>query len=295
MTVGEFVCSARKALSSLYDGQEAAAIVGNLYGSVLGVPGYIHVTEPDMEISAGNLQRLESCMDRLLAAEPLQYVMGKAEFFGLEFNVSPSVLIPRPETELMCREFAEHIIPDSGIRRPAILDLCTGSGCIAWSLAYHIPDAAVTAADLSEEALSVASSQAIGNNAPVFVRTDVLGSAESIRNSLGENTFDFILGNPPYVTESEKSLMRRNVLDYEPSMALFVPDSDPLVFYRAIAAIASSYLSPGGVGAVEINEAFGPQVCDIFAGNGMSFTCLRQDLSGRDRFVYFSRQPFYCN
>ena len=111
MTIGEFVGSARKALSSLYDGQEAAAIVGNLYGSVLGVPGYIHVTEPDMEISAGNLQRLESCMDRLLAAEPLQYVMGKAEFFGLEFNVSPSVLIPRPETEQMCREFAEHIIP----------------------------------------------------------------------------------------------------------------------------------------------------------------------------------------
>jgi release factor glutamine methyltransferase len=180
-----------------------------------------------------------------------------------------------------------HQAQDNGPLR--ILDLCTGSGCIAWTLALEMPGAEVTAVDISEEALAVASSQDFteemartGAIAPRFIKADVLaGPIED----LGQ--FDIIVSNPPYVMDSEKALMRTNVLDHEPHLALFVPDDDPLVFYRAIARWTDALLVPGGFGIVEINEALGPQTAAIFSNAEVV-----PDLSDRHRFVTFSCSEF---
>lgn len=287
MLLREFAAEATERLAVLYGEREARSIALFLCESVLGIPGYTCVIEPDTEIDPEKQKSLMDCLARLCAYEPLQYILGRTEFCGLEFNVSPAVLIPRPETELLCRlviDKARHSCPAS----PAILDLCTGSGCIAWTLAHYIPGSSVTAADFSHEALEVASSQDIDGSRPEFMEMDVLCPASGIRERLGKRKFDIVVSNPPYVTESEKSLMCRNVLDYEPGTALFVPDCDPLLFYRAVADISWSYLVPGGFGAVEINERYGEATKAVFSERGFSNVTVIQDLSGRDRFVFFN-------
>ena len=183
-----------------------------------------------------------------------------------------------------------------GAGRPLrVLDLCTGSGCIAWSMALGLPQSEVTGLDISPEALSVASSQfdeddalsgAETCNRPRFVLSDVL-DPDCLKDG---GRFDIFLSNPPYVRESEKALMSRNVLDWEPGLALFVPDGDPLRFYRAEAALAARLLSPGGFGLVEINEAYGPEVAGLFRDAGFRDPEVLKDLSGRDRFVLFSAE-----
>jgi release factor glutamine methyltransferase len=216
---------------------------------------------------------------------PVQYVMGKSYFYGRQFNVSPSVLIPRPETELLCRE-----VVNAG-NAGRIIDLCTGSGCIAWTLALEMPGTEVTAVDISDEALKVAAGQdfseemkSSGALAPSFVKADVLGSPS---DELGQ--FDVLASNPPYVMESEKALMRKNVLEHEPHLALFVSDEDPLLFYRAVGQWALSLLKPGGFGIVEINEALAPETERVF--RDLHFRNVRtvKDLNEKDRFVVFER------
>jgi release factor glutamine methyltransferase len=174
--------------------------------------------------------------------------------------------------------------------------MCTGSGCIAWTLALELPRSSVVAVDLSEGALAVASSQSFteetaltGASSQQFFKADVLRSAEESGLESLSARFDLILSNPPYVIDSEKSLMRSNVLDHEPHMALFVPDSDPLVFYRAVASWAQKLLSPDGVGIVEINEALGNETADVFRQAGFSRVSVEKDLYDKDRFVRFSR------
>ena len=287
MLLKSYIKYAEEKLSPVYGDREASAIVRALCGSVLGVPGWICVTEPEFEVSDADAARLEHCLLRLSGCEPLQYVLGKTEFCGLEFHVDSSVLIPRPETELLCRTLLEETVPAMGLKSPKILDLCTGSGCIAWTLAHYIPDSEVTGADLSAEALETASSQNIPGNAPEFLLMDVLSPQDNVRAALGGRCFDIIVSNPPYVRNKEKALMHRNVLDYEPEMAHFVPDEDPLLFYRAIAAIAAEHLAAGGHGAVEINEAFGEEVRRLFLDSGFGDARVQTDMSGRDRYVFF--------
>jgi release factor glutamine methyltransferase len=227
----------------------------------------------------------------MAAGEPIQYIIGKAYFYDREFSVTPSVLIPRPETELLVRE-ALVWTRRSAHRSLRILDLCTGSGCIAWSMALELPGSEVTAVDISDGALAVASGQKFGEAdpgctdsvvSPRFIKADVLaGPAE------GLGTFDMILSNPPYVMDSEKALMRRNVLDHEPWLALFVSDDDPLVFYRAVAGWARQLLKPDGIGIVEINEALGPETAAVFSQAGFADSSVICDLSDRSRFVRFS-------
>ena len=282
MTLREFISISKTKLTALYDPREAQAIAVALYSTLLHVPAYTHVTEPGHEISREDEVLLSECLRRLCTGEPLQYVTGKTEFHGLEFKVSPAVLIPRPETEQLCRILLEETVPSLSRAGLRILDLCTGSGCIAWTLANYVRGSEVTAVDISEKALGVASSQDIGSNVPEFLLCDVLDDASDV---LHDRKFDLMVSNPPYVRNSEKVFMHRNVLDYEPSGALFVTDDDPLVFYRAIARIASRHLAPGGCLAVEINEAFGHAVRDLFIAAGFRNTVVRQDLSGRDRFV----------
>lgn len=290
MLLKELISAGHNAIGGIYPEGESREIVFALLEELLGTKRHTHIVDPAYSICDGDAQRVMDAFARLSAGEPLQYVTGKAYFHGREYHVCPSVLIPRPETELLCRMAIDENGSRSDIR---ILDMCTGSGCIAWTMALECPGAAVTAVDLSDGALDVASSQDFGDEMkvsgavpPCFIKADVLDDEFSNRFS---HTFDIILSNPPYVMEAEKSLMRPNVLDHEPSMALFVPDDDPLIFYRAVARTASLLLSEDGFGIVEINEALGNETSSLFTAAGFPTAKVIQDLSGRDRFVLFKR------
>ena len=288
MLLKDFIVSSRHALSELYPEGEARSLVDGLCGKILGVTPQTHILQPGFCIDPALLPLLEDGLSRLLRCEPLQYVLGEAWFLGRRFKVTPAVLIPRPETEEMvdmALRKAGNLSRDAG-RPLRVLDLCTGSGCIAWSMALGLPQSEVTGLDISPEALSVASSQFDGDNRPRFVLSDVL-DPDCMKDG---GNFDIFLSNPPYVRESEKALMSRNVLDWEPGLALFVPDGDPLRFYRAEAALAARLLSPGGFGLVEINEAYGREVAGLFRDAGFRDPEVLKDLSGRDRFVLFSAE-----
>ena len=245
MLLAEFVKAGTKALESLYPQKEARSIVLMLCEEVLGTENYTHIVEPEFKIDDKKLPGLEAAMERLKKMEPVQYVLGHTEFYGRTFKVDPAVLIPRPETELLCRDAIKLGMRVYRMRSPygknaepvRILDLCTGSGCIAWTMALSIPGSRVTAVDISDAALEVAAGQDFASELksketfkPEFIKADVLDSEQEIE--LGP--FDMVLSNPPYIMESEKEDMRRNVLEYEPESALFVPDDDPLLFYRCL-------------------------------------------------------------
>lgn len=291
MLIKELINKGLETISVLYPEREAREMVLLYLEDVHAIKRLAHILEPSLEVSGDVVSASLSAFGRMASGEPLQYIIGKAYFYGRDFNVSPSVLIPRPETEILCREvISAYGAECSNGPLPRILDLCTGSGCIAWTLALEMPGAEVTAVDISEEALAVASSQDFaeemartGALAPRFIKADVLaGPLEEL------GRFDIIVSNPPYVMDSEKALMRSNVLEHEPHLALFVPDHDPLVFYRAVAQWTDALLAPGGFAMVEINEALGPETAGIYGGTYTSVEVV-QDLSDRNRFVSFRK------
>ena len=286
-------------LSDLYPDHEAREIVFVCMEHLLGTKRHTHILEPEYEVAEEHTAEVLSAFGRLAAGEPLQYVTGVAYFYGRSFHVTPSTLIPRPETEFLCRMAVEAAVKPA----PRILDLCTGSGCIAWTMALELPKSEVVAVDLSEGALEVASGQDFademlqtGAHAPSFVNADVLCSdlLSVMKQQCGQceipsdSKFDIILSNPPYVMDSEKAMMRKNVLDHEPHMALFVPDADPLVFYRAVADQAYELLAPDGFGVVEINEALGEETAEVFRSRGFLKAEVVKDLYEKDRFVRFA-------
>lgn len=285
MHLQDLIKEGTQILSSLYPEREAREIVYAVLEKILGTTRHTHILEPSYKVSGDNVAVVRDAFSKLSSGEPLQYVLNEAWFYGRRFNVSPDVLIPRPETELLCRT----VIDGPAGPNMRVLDLCTGSGCIAWTLALEMPGSDVVAVDISDGALNVADSQdfseemsVTGARKPGFVKADVLSQPLT---SMGK--FDIIVSNPPYVMESEKALMRKNVLDHEPHLALFVSDDDPLLFYRAVANWALLMLKPGGYGIVEINEALGNETADVFTAAGFSTSKVIQDLSGRDRFVLF--------
>lgn len=285
MLLAEFIRESVPALEKLYPSPEARGLVLMLCEERLGVRSYTHIVEPLFEIPEPELLGLKADMSRLAAGEPIQYVLGYTEFCGRKFKVGPSVLIPRPETGQLVDESLKLL---AAMGRPAkVLDLCTGSGCIAWSVALGAPGVSVIAADISEPALALARSQfkdvSSGANAPEFVCSDLLGGCREICGR-----FDLLLSNPPYVMEKEKAAMRRNVLEHEPGIALFVPDDDPLLFYRALASVSLRLLDSSGTGIVEINEALGPETAAVFEAAGYRKTEILRDIFGKDRFVRFS-------
>ena len=249
----------------------------------LGVRSYTHIIEPQTPVPVGREEELMQDLERLCQGEPVQYVLGVTEFCGHRFAVGPGVLIPRPETELLVAEGVRTLQEMALDRAPRVLDLCTGSGCIAWSIALEIRDADVVGVDLSETALRFARNQFAGGS-PSFVQADILNTEQDFPYG----PFDMIVSNPPYVRESERALMRRNVLDYEPEMALFVPDDDPLRFYRAIARWAQRFLRPGGAGLVEINEALGAETAAVFTAAGFKNVQICRDFFEKYRFIRFS-------
>ena len=286
MLLRDFISGARLALNSAeamspgYSAEESKALVARLCKEVLGVESYAHILEPSLEIPPVKEPVLREALTRLLKGEPLQYILGYEYFMDRRFNVSPAGLIPRPETEILCREALA--LSGEGDRA---LDLCTGSGCIAWTLS--LAGLETVGVDISPEALAIASSQPFDGPSPKFLLKDVLEGPSGFE----EGIFDLIVSNPPYVRESEKALMRTNVLDYEPSLALFVKDADPLVFYDAVASFAKSLLKPGGHGFVEINEALGEETAAVFSAAGFSEVRILRDFNMKMRVVAFQKRP----
>jgi release factor glutamine methyltransferase len=220
---------------------------------------------------------LQSVLSRINQHEPVQYILGEADFFGRRFNVNDGVLIPRPETEELVRLVLEEI---TGRGPCHVLDIGTGSGCIPITIKLEASNTDVIATDISDVALSVARENAARMNADVtFTKHDILHEDLMFQN------VDVITSNPPYIAYDEKKLMSKNVTNYEPALALFVPDDDPLIFYKRIAAQANHILRAGGMLAVEINERFGRDVMALFQASGFTRVRILKDLSNKDRIV----------
>jgi release factor glutamine methyltransferase len=236
-------------------------------------------------LSSSELLRLEQYMQRLEAGEPVQYVIGSAEFCCRRFGVSPAVLIPRPETEELCDWVNESVDVSSS---PRILDIGTGSGCIAITLALNIPQSRVSAWDISSSALDVACANAEQLGAHVsFSEVDVLERSEAVVSGAisDASQWDVIVSNPPYICEKEKADMDAHVLKNEPSSALFVPDDDPLLFYRNIAEYAVRSLTPGGLLFFEINPLYVSPLCELLHRVGFCSVEVREDAFSKSRMV----------
>ena len=280
MLLRELISKGTETISQAFPEREAREMVLMFLQHSIGTSRHTHILEPLYEVSEEASAEALGAFGRMASGEPIQYIIGKAYFYDREFKVTPDVLIPRPETELLVRE-AVNWARRSGRRSLRILDLCTGSGCIAWSMTLELPGSEVTAVDISDGALAVASGQKFECDAPPkFIKADVLAGPVE-----GLGAFDMILSNPPYVMDSEKALMRRNVLDHEPWLALFVSDDDPLIFYRAVAAWAKQLLKSDGLCLVEINESLGRQTAKVFEDTGFRDVEVLQDLNSRDRFI----------
>lgn len=264
-------------LCTVYPKGEARAIARHVLEIRFGLTPLDFFTGKVTQFPEEDCADLGNIMQRLLRKEPVQYVLGRADFCGRPFFVAPGVLIPRPETE----ELAAWIIQDYDRDTPlAALDIGTGSGCLAITLAKELPKAEVSAFDISPEALRIAGQNARDLQARVsFIHKDILKADETAQK------WDLIVSNPPYVRRSERSDMDANVLDYEPDTALFVPDNDPLLFYRAIARYARNTLHPGGCLYLEINREYGQETCSLLHDHGFSHTELRKDQYGNDRMI----------
>ena len=262
------------ALQQVYPPGEARALLRLVMETRFSLSHTDFLLGKDRELSAEHKAELEIIVERLLRKEPVQYILGVSEFCGHRFHVEPGVLIPRPETEEMVRSLIGH--PDRKGKR--LLDIGTGSGCIAVSLA--LAGYQVTAFDISPLALSIAQENAERLGAEVvFACEDILHPTHDY------GRFDIIVSNPPYVCRSEASEMEENVLHYEPHLALFVPDEDPLLFYRAIADYADRHLNAGGKLALECNRAYTFQVAELLSNHGFSEAEVLPDQFGNKRFV----------
>jgi release factor glutamine methyltransferase len=264
-----------QSLIPLYDQWEAQALFRRYVEERLGVEYYLFLL--DMNLPAALPDGWETDLERLASGEPFQYVMERTEFCGLPFKVTPAVLIPRPETE----ELVAGIVSENAGRTVlSVLDIGTGSGAIAVTLAKNLPAASVTALDVSDEALMVAAENAETNNVSVrFLKFDILGEAPL------PGRYDLIVSNPPYVPERDRAAMHRNVLEHEPALALFVPDDRPLLFYEAIAEKSATALNPGGRLYLETHEDYHPELKQLLENHGFVNVECRQDLFGRPRFV----------
>lgn len=272
----------RQSLCDIYPLQELKSLTMMIWCDLLGMDALDIYLGKDINLSESKRHELENILQRLRKNEPIQYIRGVANFLSRPFYVAPGVLIPRPETE----ELVELIIHENELDAPRILDVGTGSGCIAVSLSLDIPHARVTAWDVSDEALDIARRNKEALNAAVsFEKRDVFADADRQEKSGVQEAFEVIVSNPPYVTESEKEAMEPNVLDWEPGLALFVPDNDPLRFYRRIAVLGRALLTPGGKLYFEINRRYGVQTVSMLAGLGYRNPRVIKDISGNDRIV----------
>jgi release factor glutamine methyltransferase len=264
-------------LGQFYTAEEITCIYFQVLQKITGLSkARLLVADPFM-LTEEQEKDLIDFLLRLETMEPVQYVLGSSEFYGLEFKVRSGVLIPRPETE----ELVEWVISDYTGKEGILLDIGTGSGCIAVTIKKNLKNFAVTAVDISRDALMAARENARLHKLEIdFKEGDIFDPA-----LLEDFRPDVIVSNPPYVRESEKAHMFRNVLDYEPSSALFVPDNDPLLYYRTIMMFAKNRLKKEGNLYFEINESFGTDVCEMLNVSGFRQVVLKKDLFGKDRMI----------
>jgi release factor glutamine methyltransferase len=272
-------------LDSIYPPEEIGSFSRLLLRKLANMSSVQIYSDKDRNFPADTLEKLVSAIDRLADKEPIQYILGETEFCGMNFKVGPGALIPRPETE----ELVDLITKDCrDIKKDLrILDIGTGSGCIAISLAKALPLASVSAWDISSEALSIATENATINNVSIhFEITDIL---TFVPNEDQKALFDIIVSNPPYVRFSEASEMEANVLEYEPHVALFVDNSDPMLFYRIISGLSKVMLKPGGALYFEINSYLGQETLELVKSFAFSEVKLIQDISGKNRMIRATR------
>ena len=279
MTIREMKSLMAGELRGLYNGTEIPGLIDFLMNWATGLDRLQLALDFDKHLSTNELIQLRKGLEALKHFEPVQYITGKAWFYNLEMEVAKGVLIPRPETEELVQWIIEDRLDRSGLK---ILDIGTGSGCIAVTLSRLMNNPEIIATDISEFALTIAERNAGAQKVPVtFILQDLLDPS----TWPAQEKFDIIVSNPPYVRQSEKARMDKNVLDHEPAVALFVDDDDPLVFYRAIGEMAKIHLDWKGALYVEINEAFGKETLDMFHQMGFAEVFLRKDLRGKDRLI----------
>ena len=273
-------------LKALYADEEARAMADRLFEHYLGLTPAKRIISGKEPADNIKISLIDTATEKLLKHIPLQYALGKAWFMDMEFDVNPSVLIPRPETEELVSLILKECSKNKTIQPQKILDIGTGSGCIAIALKHFIPAVELTAVDISENALIVASVNAANNKTEVqFIRADILDQTQW--GLLPK--CDLIVSNPPYVTDSEKQFLQANVIDNEPHTALFVPNDDPLVFYRLIFAFSRESLNPNGSLWFEINEKFGAELKDLAISQGFMEANIIFDFRGKSRFLHCSK------
>ncbi len=269
-------------LLPIYEAREINSLYLFVLAEIEGISSAKIKAFPETEIRPGNIPAIKKILERLKTGEPVQYILGRTEFYGLPFKVNPSVLIPRPETEELVDWIIEFRQSAAGNRQQAcrILDIGTGSGCIAVSLKKNLQDAEVSAMDISQQALRTAAENAGLNKVDIkFMQADILNVKAGIPK------FEIIVSNPPYVTLEDKKKMHVNVTDFEPHNALFVPLDEPLLFYKSIADFASSHLENGGQLFLEINESFGEQTAQLLRDRSFGNIEIRKDMNAKDRMI----------
>jgi release factor glutamine methyltransferase len=321
--MNETITYIQQSLAPLYPPEEIRSLTGWILEKVCNLSLHQQILRKDNQLSDAENNSIRSVITRLQKFEPVQYIFGETVFFGLTLEVTPAVLIPRPETEELVyrilndlkvlddlkvlNDLNDSTLPPSFPRRrespaspasptspvspvsPAfVLDIATGSGCIAITLAKKITNAVVYALDISDDALQIARRNAQRNEVPVhFFQADILSG--NLRYDASLPQFDLIVSNPPYVKNSEKPAMNPNVLDYEPPGALFVPDDDPILFYRHIAGFASEKLVENGLLYFEINASCGEMIGSMLHQKGFHNIEILKDLSGKERFIKASK------
>jgi len=278
MKLGELEEHFKEELSQQYDGDEARAMFSLAAEHVLKFsPGKLRMMG-DSVMDFVHLQKMLSILNDLIIGKPIQYILGEAHFYGLVFIVNENVLIPRPETE----ELVDWIISDLKLKPTdsiKIFDIGTGSGCIPITLKKHLSEASVSSLDVSTDALEVAQKNAVQLNTPLsFIHADILKYSS-------EEKYDVIVSNPPYIRDLEKAGMHANVLDYEPQLALFVDDNNPLIFYNAIADFAKTNLKPTGNLYLEINEFLSSETIEMLSAKGFTSIDLRKDMQFKNRMI----------
>ena len=269
-------------LKLVYEPQEASAITYMVFEALAGISKQTIITQPNQEFESVMKEQLETALQRLKKLEPVQYVIGYAWFCDLRFKVSPAVLVPRPETEELVNEVLQYVEKHPSA---TLLDMGTGSGCIAISIKTKMPGLKVTAVDVSEEALDIAKENAASLSANIqFIQCDFL--QEENWNELG--TYDVIVSNPPYIPETEEQKMHKNVTAFEPHLALFVPDNKRFIFYEKIVAFSLQHLSAGGCIFMETHEDFAREVQAIFTALGYDAS-IKKDFFEKERMVIATR------
>lgn len=273
-------------LDPLFPKEEVDSFFYLVIDHYLGLERFILAMQPNLVVSKENEDPLFFALSQLKQERPIQHILGKAHFCELEFRVDENVLIPRPETEELVYWIINEVQKGDPREEVKILDIGTGSGCIAISLAKNLPNAKVYALDISKKALQIAGENAKDNDVDIFfLEADIL-SLEGFKDK-----FDVIVSNPPYVRELEKLEMKNNVVEHEPGLALFVSDGDPLIFYKKITRFALSHLKKGGVLFFEINQYLGEEMKQLLEAENFSEIELRKDMFGNDRMLKGQLDP----